>query len=337
MAKEILQQAKNASIVNANNFFSYKRTQPPFFKSSNLQVQKKPAAGKTTAAAKKTWKDKLAAFDHDKSSEAEIKVFYKDLLEQEILDVFSKTEVVDVLLKGDTNCNPAHLTLMLEIGDGKLADYAAPDTEKEEAARIKRRGVDLDKTNNVNTIALPEVLCRRIFLNDIDKDHPQRFHAAYFHEAKHDDHRQLYIKYFTQWKDKFKKSKKPKGFLTWIRETLANKKHAVDLAIIEEDHFSTTGTLFNEAVAHLKTLEWLGAQKATTEDAIKTRFSTFIEYASNIVDNVTIIINAFVIVYKNLPENLQKAIAAMINAGKDGSGGDPKRYQVFYTKLAEKI
>ncbi len=337
MAKEFLQRATTNGNFNANNFFSYKKNQPAFFNSPHLQVQKKPTAGKTSTAAKKTWKDKLTAFDHAKSTTDEIKVFYKDLLEQEIVTVFGKTEVVDVLLKGDPNCNPAHLTLMLEIGDGKLADYAPPDVEKEEAARIKRRGVDLGKTKDVNTIALPEILCRRIFLNDIDRDHPQRFHAAYYHEAKHDDHRQLYIKYFKQWKDKFKKSKKPKGFLTWVRETLANKKHAVDLAIIEEDHFNTTGTLFNEAVAHLKTLEWLGAQKATTEDAIKSRFSTFVEYASNIADNVTIIINAFIAIYKNLPEKLKKAIAAMITSGKDGDGGDPKRYQVFYAKLVEKI
>lgn len=335
MARTLSQPVK--PVVNGNNFFSYQRNQQPFFKPTNLQVQKKPAAAKTTTATKKSWKDKLSAFDHAKSTTDEIKVFYKDLLEQEILDVFSKTEIVDVLLKGDANCNSAHLTLMLEIGDGKLADYAAPDAEKEEAAKIKRRGVDLKKTKDVNTIALPDILCRRIFLNDIDKDNPQKFHAAYFHEAKHDDHRQLYIKYFKQWKDKFKKSKKPDGFFKWINKTLAHKKHAVDLAIIAEDHFGTTGTLFNETMAHLKTLEWMGAQKTTTEDAIKSRFVTFVEYASNIADNVTIVINAFTAVYKNLPENHQKTISVLIQTRKDGSGSDPKRYQVFYTKLAEKI
>lgn len=319
---------------NGSPFFNSSNAHA-FFKPSPIGIQAKPATAKPKAA---TWQDKLAGFNHDGSTEAEKKVFYKDLLEQEISTIFGKTEVVDVLSKDDPNCDPTHLTLMLEIGDGKLADYAPPDAEAEAAAKEKRLSVDLGKSKDVKSIEDPTIWCRRIFLNDIEKDNPQKFHAAYFHESKHDEHRQLYIKYFKKWKDKNKSSKKPKGFLTWFRENYSSKLPKTDFALIEEAHFSLTGTLFDESMAHLKTLEWIAAQTGTTDAAITSRFLIFGDYASNIADNVGPVIDAFAAVYKKLPEAHKKTIADIVQAQKvTGRDGVPKRIPDFYSKLAEKI
>jgi Domain of unknown function (DUF4157) len=278
-----------------------------------------------------TWEDKLAGFDHQSSEIDEIKIFYKDLLEQEIQKVFNKTEVVDVRLQGDSNCNPSNLTLMLENSDDRNGDYVAPDKDKEKAAKEDRLSIDLGRTRDIKSIDDPEILCRRVFLNDIVKANPQKFHATYFHESMHDEHRKKYIKYFREWKKVNEKSKHPKGFLTWIREKLVGKS-AIDLALVEEDHAGLTATSFTESMAHLQTFEWQANQKTTTEDAIKSRFLLFGDYASGISGNVIPVIKEFVKVYKSLSTH-KKTIAELIEF--QVKSGDKK--SVFYAKLAEAI
>jgi hypothetical protein len=340
MRKELnkLLKVNNTVPESTMSFFSKKENKGSFFKPTYVQMQKDTlVSGGTTATKQDTWKDKLTNFDPNKSSPTETIAFYKDLLEQEISKTFGKKEMVDVLFKGDTKCNPDHLTLMLEMGDGKLGDYAPPDIEKENKDVESRKKVDLGVSKDVNSLNNPETQCRRVFLNDIEKDNPQRFHATYFHESKHDDHRKLYIKYFKEWKSTYKKSKKPKAFTTWIREKLTAKKSAIDLALIEEDHTRLTGTLFNESVAHLKTLEWMDSQKGISDIAIKLRFASFVEYASNIADNANIVIDAFVKIYKKMSKDHQKAIKEVIQLKKEPKELENKRYSIFYGKLSEKI
>ncbi len=341
MAKEYASPNKidHFGITNSTNIFPNKGNTDTFFKPQPHYIQRQKGSAVTGAKTKAkagTWQDKLAGFDHAKSTKEEMDVFYKDLLEKEVKSIFGDTIIVDVLLKGDTKCNPDHLTLMLEEGEGKLADYVAPDDEKELAAKEKRMSVDLGKSKDVKSIEDPAIGCKRIFLNDIKKDNPQKFHAAYFHESKHDENRKLYIQYFQKWKEKYKNNKQPIGFTTWINEKLVGKKE-LDLAVILEAHNGKTGTLFDESVAHLKTLEWMGEQKSTTEDAINIRLGKFVEYASNLTDNSKILITAFGSVYKALPDKFKTTLKEVIVKQKEPREGVQARYTTFYKKLFDQL
>ncbi len=129
--------AKKATLLQADEkpFFSPQVKDANFFKSSSINIQTKPA---TTLS----WKDKIVKFAASTSTYQQIKTFYKDLLEGEILAVFGTNETVDVLDKGSTGCNPNHVTLMLEAGEGKLADYAPVDEEKEKKDTEQRMKLD---------------------------------------------------------------------------------------------------------------------------------------------------------------------------------------------------
>ncbi len=181
----------------------------------------------------------------------------------------------------------------------------------------------------------PDIHCKRIFLNDIDKDNPQLFHAAYYHETQHDVHRKMYIKYFQQWKKKFSKSKSPKAFLTWYRENYA-KTFTQESSLVEEAHTRLTGTNFTETFAHLDTLKWLSKQKGTKDDTLKSRYYTFSKYASNIADGQNLVISEFVKLYSKFP-GPQKAVLLDAASVETKGSDEAIRITTFNKKLLEKI